>query len=328
MKALFYTNPNEMTYRETADPVPPQDELLVRIEAAGICGSDMHAYHGHDARRVPPLILGHEAAGVVVAGEQAGQKVALNPLLTCGHCFYCQARRSNLCQNRTMLGMSRAGAMAELVTIPSAFALPIPAAINPVHASLMEPTACAWHAISLVERVAMRPLPESNILVIGAGAIGLLTALLLHARGCQHIALSDTNPLRRGSAEKTAVSTVIDPTKRAVSAEFDVVFDAVGSVVTRKTAVAATRPGGVIMHIGLQEAGGDFNARKITLDEIIFLGTYTYTVPELRRSLDALHSGALGDLAWVEARSLADGAQAFADLDAGKMAAAKIVLIP
>ncbi len=328
MKALFYTNPNEMAYRAAPDPTVTDGELLVQITAAGICGSDMHAFHGHDARRVPPMVLGHEAAGVILNGEQAGQPVALNPLITCGTCFYCKLDRSNLCSNRTMLGMSRQGAMAEQVTIPAAFALPMAAEMNPVHASLMEPTACAWHAIDLVERVVFHPLAESKVLVIGAGAIGMLTALLLHHRGCRDIHLSDTNPLRLQSAEDINIAHVHDARKMTVTAEYDVVFDAVGSTITRQVAVDGVRTGGVVMHIGLQNGDGDFNARKITLDEIAFLGTYTYTPLNLQQSLDALNAGSLGDLAWVEQRPLADGAQAFTDLDNGNTAAAKIVLIP
>ena len=328
MRALFYTNPNEMAYRAAPDPTVTEGELLVQITAAGICGSDMHAYHGHDARRIPPMVLGHEAAGVVLSGAQAGQQVALNPLITCGDCFYCKLGRSNLCANRTMLGMSRQGAMAEQVTIPAAFAMPTVPHMNPVHASLMEPTACAWHAIDLVERVVFHPLKESKVLVIGAGAIGMLTALLVHHRGCRDIHLSDTNPLRRSSAEHMNIAHVHDARKMAVSAEYDIVFDAVGSTITRKVAVDAVRTGGVIMHIGLQNAGGDFNARKITLDEIAFLGTYTYTVSDLQNSLHVLSDGSLGDFSWVETRPLAEGARAFTDLDGGKTAAAKIVLIP
>lgn len=328
MNALFYTNPNEMAYRAAPDPVVEDGELLVEITAAGICGSDMHAYHGHDARRVPPMVLGHEAAGVVLNGAQAGQQVALNPLISCGDCFYCNCGRSNLCANRTMLGMSRPGAMAERVTIPAAFALPTPAAMNPIHASLMEPTACAWHSIDLVERAAFVPLIESKVLVIGAGAIGMLTTLLVHHRGCRDIHLSDTNPLRRRSAENLNIAHVHDARKMVVAAEYDIVFDAVGSAITRQVAVDGVRTGGVIMHIGLQNGGGDFNARKITLDEIAFLGTYTYTHSDLEQSLVVLNDGSLGDFSWVEERPLADGTSAFTDLDGGKTAAAKIVLIP
>ena len=113
-----------------------------------------------------------------------------------------------------------------------------------------------------------------------------------------------------------------------VSAEYDIVFDAVGSTITRQTAVKAVRTGGVVMHIGLQNGSGDFDARKITLGEIAFLGTYAYTIPDLQQSLQALSRGDLGNLAWVETRPLADGARAFEDLDGGKTAAAKIVLMP
>ena len=328
MKALFYTNPNEMAYRAAPDPIIAEGELLVQITAAGICGSDMHAYHGHDARRVPPMVLGHEAAGIVLNGTRAGQQVALNPLITCDECFYCRLGRSNLCANRTMLGMSRQGAMAERVTIPAAFAMPVSSEMNPIHASLMEPTACAWHAIDLVERAAFYPLTDSKILIIGAGAIGLLTALLLHHRGCRDIHLSDTNSLRRRSAENLNIAHVHDARKLVVSAEYDIVFDAVGSTITRQTAVKAVRTGGVVMHIGLQIASGDFDARKITLGEIAFLGTYTYTIHDLEQSLQVLSRGDLGNLTWVETRPLADGARAFEDLDGGKTAAAKIVLIP
>ncbi len=86
MKALVYTNTLEVQYRNEPDPIALPDEALVKIEAVGICGSDMHAYHGHDERRVPPLILGHEAVGVVQSGEREGQRVVLNPLISCGVC--------------------------------------------------------------------------------------------------------------------------------------------------------------------------------------------------------------------------------------------------
>src|SRR5438128_9459015 len=119
MKALVYTHPNEMTYREQPKPCAAPGEVLIEVEAVGICGSDMHAYHGRDPRRVPPLILGHELAGEIVQGPGAGKRVTVNPLITCGHCEYCVEGRNNLCANRTMIGMTRAGGFAELVTTAS-----------------------------------------------------------------------------------------------------------------------------------------------------------------------------------------------------------------
>ena len=328
INGLVYTGPNKMVYQPMPQQPTRAGELLIRVEAAGICGSDMHAYHGHDARRVPPLVLGHEGVGIIANGKRAGQRVALNPLITCGRCRACQAGRTSLCEDRTMLGMTRQGAMAEMVTIPEALVLPVADDVDPVHAALMEPAGCTWHAIDLVKRVARQPLPDQRILIIGAGAIGLLTALILHYQGCREIHLTDMNPLRVETAQNCAVATVHNARETSFSEAFGIVFDAVGTTGTRQAAIEAIRPGGVIMHIGLQEPAGPFNVRKLTLGEIAFLGTYAYTHNDLQASLKLLEAGSLGDLSWVETRPLADGASAFADLDQGKSAAAKIILVP
>src|SRR5215212_3621082 len=103
MKALVYTGPNEVELRDEPEPVPLLDEVLVRVEAVGICGSDMHAYHGHDSRRPAPLILGHEAAGRILTGPRAGTRVTVNPLVTCGACDYCESGREHLCRSRQIL---------------------------------------------------------------------------------------------------------------------------------------------------------------------------------------------------------------------------------
>ena len=107
MKALVYTGPNALDFREEADPVPADGEVLVRVEAVGICGSDMHAYHGHDSRRPAPLILGHEAAGRIASGPNAGRRVAVNPLVTCGACEFCAGGRAHLCRSRQIISMLR-----------------------------------------------------------------------------------------------------------------------------------------------------------------------------------------------------------------------------
>lgn len=330
MKALVYTANNEVTYRDEPAPEVAPGDALVRIETVGICGSDMHAYHGHDARRVPPLILGHEACGRVVQGRYAGQRVVLNPLITCGECQHCLTGRANLCQTRTAIGLARPGAMAELVTIPEVNLIPIPADMNPVHAALAEPAATALHALALAEKATTRPLSEGRALVIGGGSIGLLVALFLHSKGCQEIVLSDTNPLRLETARATGVCRVHNPLQEAAPEEngFDLVVDAVGAAVTRRAAMGAVKPGGILIHVGLQEAAGDLDVRKLTLQEVSFIGSFSYTQVDMQAAVAALYSGALGDLAWVETRGLAEGAQAFADLDQGRTAAAKIVLQP
>src|SRR5918998_6478714 len=126
MRALVYTGPNAIELRHEAEPAPGNDEVLVRVEAVGICGSDMHAYHGHDGRRPAPLVLGHEAAGVTASGPTAGTRVAVNPLVTCGTCEFCEGGRADLCQAREILSMPpRPGAFAELVRVPERNLVPI-----------------------------------------------------------------------------------------------------------------------------------------------------------------------------------------------------------
>jgi alcohol dehydrogenase len=330
MKALVYTRPNEVTYRDEPEPELAAGEVLIDIDAVGICGSDMHAYHGHDPRRNPPLILGHELCGTIVAGPGTGQRVTVNPLITCGRCDYCVAGRNNLCSDRTMIGMTRPGGFAEKMSIPAASLIAIPQDMTAVEAALTEPAATALHAIDRATRALMRPLPEARTLVIGGGAVGLLAALLLKAYGCRDVRLGDTNPLRRESAAAACGCETYDP-RTATGADdntIDLVLDAVGGKATRNSALAAVRPGGVVVHIGLMDWASEIDMRKLTLAEITLIGTYTYSTADLNATVAAVHRGTFGDLAWVEERSLADGAAAFADLDRGRTAAAKIVLRP
>ncbi len=330
MKALVYLGTQQIAYRDEPDPAPGAGEELVRIDAVGICGSDMHAYHGKDPRRVPPLILGHEASGEVLTGAGKGRRVAINPLVSCGRCRHCLGGRINLCAKRDLVGLGRPGAFAEFVAVPEANLLPIPDTMDAAAAALTEPTATALHAVALAERALARPLSEARALVIGGGSIGLLSALLLRSKGCVEILLGDTNALRRDSAAATGCCSVYDPIAGPGPQEgaYDLVIDAVGGGRTRAAASAAVMPGGVLAHIGLQDEESGLDVRKLTLAEVTFIGTYTYTTLDLMASIDALHSGALGDLAWVEQRPIGQGAAAFDDLHCGRTAAAKIVLRP
>jgi len=327
MKALVYTANEEMTYRDEPEPTAQAGDSLVEIEAVGICGSDMHAYLGHDERRVPPLILGHEAVGTVIEGPASGQRVVLNPLITCGVCDHCLDGRQNLCAERDLIGMYRAGAFAEKIAIPERNLIPVPDDMAGAHAALTEPGATGLHAVLLAERLSHRPLSETRALVIGAGSVGLLTALILHDKGVAEVVIAETNPLRRQLVEQHCDFKLIDPLHEQAEAQhFDCVFDAVGGAVTREQAVLACRSGGVIVHIGLMDNKGNLDVRSMTLREITFIGTYTYTPVDLRATLRKLHSGALGSLGWVEQRPLSAGAGAFDDLLKGECAAPKIVL--
>ncbi len=333
MKALVYTQPQEVQLQDRPMPELIAGEVVLAIEAVGICGSDMHAWHGHDPRRKPGLVLGHEFVGRIAQsaapGFAVGTRFTGNPLIPCGTCEYCVQGRNNLCANRSMVGMTRPGAYAEYMSIPAASLIAIPQDMSPRMAALTEPAATAWHALNLSMRVLARPLHECRVLVIGGGAIGMLAALMMKRLGVATLTVTELNPLRRQAIQTAVQCSAIDPREKPLSeAAFDFVLDAVGSKITRNQAFAAIKPGGVIMHVGLQDWASEIDMRRLTLAEITLLGTYTYTTADLRATVDALHRGLFGDLSWVEERSLADGAQAFVDLDQGRCAAAKVVLRP
>ena len=328
MKALVYTAVHTTEYQDVPEPERKNGDALVRVEAVGICGSDMHAWHGHDPRRVPPLILGHEACGTVIEGAEPGTRVVFNPLITCGECAYCLSGRSNLCASRELIGMRLPGAFAEQVALPARNLIPVPDGMDSAAAALTEPCATAWHALALAARAVWRPIPECRALVIGGGSVGLLGALILKAWGARDVQLAETNPLRRETATEAGLET-LDPSAGAMPrAEFDLVLDAVGSTTTRASAIAMVSPGGVIAHVGLQDWAGEFDARTLTLQEVTLVGVYTYTDADLRASLAALHDGRLGRLNWIEERPLSLGGEAFHDLNANRTRAAKVVLRP
>src|SRR4051794_35432729 len=150
MKALVYTGPHALECRDEAEPLPGNDEVLVRVEAVGICGSDMHAYHGHDSRRPAPFILGHEAAGRIVTGPRAGERVTINPLIVDPACSYAIEGRWHLSPTRQVLSMPpRPGAFAEYVRVPERNIESIPDNMPIEHAALAEPIAVSWHAVRL-----------------------------------------------------------------------------------------------------------------------------------------------------------------------------------
>lgn len=333
MKALVYTQPCELQLQTRPQPTLEPDEVVLQIEAVGICGSDMHAWHGHDPRRQPGLVLGHEFVGRIAEsaapGFETGTRWTGNPLITCGVCEYCVQGRDNLCANRTMVGMTRPGAYAEYMSIPASSLVAIPQDMPAVTAALTEPAATAWHAINLSIRALVRPLHECSVLVIGGGAIGMLAALMYRRLGVAQLTVSELNPRRRETLAKAIGCEVIDPRDTPLQeSSYDHVMDAVGAKITREQALSSIKPGGVLMHVGLQDWASEIDMRKLTLAEITLLGTYTYTTADLRATVAALDRGQFGDLAWVEERALADGPQAFIDLDSGASAAPKIVLRP
>ncbi len=323
MKALVYEGVETLAIREVPDPEPAAGEELVQIEASGICGSDMHAYLGHDARRPAPLILGHEAAGTIAKGPRSGERVTINPLVTCGVCPACLAGRENLCPNRQIISMQpRAGAFAQFVAIPATNLATVPDDVPLEKAALAEPLSVSWHSVRLgVE--ALHPAADRRALVLGGGAIGLAAALALKAQGVPEVTIVEPNAPRADTLRSHG-ETVTDKAEGS----WPMVIDAVGYAATRATASALTEPGGVIVHIGLGEDTGGLDIRRMTLQEITFIGTYTYTAADFRDCADALFTGRLGPLDWFESRTLSDGVQAFKDLRQHKVSAPKIVLSP
>jgi L-gulonate 5-dehydrogenase len=327
MKALVYDGVETLGYHDVPMPVPGDGEHLIRVHAVGICGSDMHAYLGHDERRPAPLILGHEAAGLIEGGPRNGERVTINPLVTCGTCAACTSGRDNLCPERIIISMPPAeGGFAEYVKMRDENLVVVPDHVTLAQASLAEPIACGWHAVRLAHQVSDGALNKA--LVLGGGAIGLGAALSLQAQGVENVTILEPNEVRRSYLNDHCQQNAISPDDLADTAMFDVVIDGVGYSATRATATAHARPGGVIAHIGLGEATGGLDIRRMTLQEISFFGTYTYTAQDFRDTCAAMFDGRLGPLNWTEERHLKDGAAAFTDIRAGKTSAPKIILNP
>ena len=324
MKALVYDGPKIVSYREVPDPVPNQDNVLIKIKAVGICGSDMHAYLGHDERRPAPLILGHEAAGIISGGDRDGERVTINPLVSCGNCWACCNSRENICPNRQIISMPpREGAFAQYVTMPARNLVAVPSDYCLQKAALVEPLAVGWHTAKLAVR-AIDITMEKSALVIGGGAIGLATALALRAMGIDDIVISEFNPLRREYLREHIDAKVVEKTE----ASFSIIVDAVGFGSTRAIASQLVSPGGIIAHVGLGDKTDGLDIRRITLQEITFIGTYTYTAQDFKDTAEALFTGRLGLLEWIEKRPLSEGKASFRELLGNTVAAPKIVLDP
>lgn len=327
MKALVYTGPEQLEYRDVDDPIVPDDHHLIRIDSVGICGSDMHAYLGHDDRRPAPLILGHEGAGTVVDGPMSGTRVTINPLVTCGTCRACASGRENLCSTRQIISMApRQGAFAQYVAMPERNLVAVPDNMSLEKASLAEPVAVGWHAVRLGTEALSADRVETA-LVIGGGAIGVASAISLIAQGVPQVTLVEPNDLRRTFLNLNDKITVLSP-QRIEGQLFDITLDCVGYDATRAMASAGTRPGGVILHVGLGGGNAGLDIRRVTLQEIAFIGTYTYTAQDFRDTCAAMFDGRLGPLDWTEARPLSSGDSAFKEIRAGLIAAPKIILKP
>ena len=324
MKALVYTDTQKSEIQDVELPVADETQSVIELEFCGICGSDMHAWHGHDERRIPPLVLGHEAVGLATSGPLAGKRVAINPLMTCGSCAVCNSGNENLCATRELIGMRVPGAFAEQVAINNKNLTEISDNLSSANAALAEPLACAVNAVN--QAASHTGEKDASIVVLGGGAIGLLAALVFSTYGYSNIQIAETNPVRRKLLERLGNFHPYDPlTIQPADASIDIVLDAVGSGITRQASSAMVCPGGVIVHIGLQDSKPGLDTRRITLQEISFFGVYCYRDSEFAKAISLLESGAISGRGWTEIRSLDEGARAFEDIHNGA-APPKIIL--
>lgn len=324
MKALVYSGTMQSEIREMALADIGAGEVIVDVHQCGICGSDMHAWHGLDDRRIPPLILGHEAVGRARAGRFAGQRVVINPLMSCDNCHFCRTGAEHLCASRELVGMRVAGAFAEQVIVKEDNLTVISDNLSDSNAALAEPLACAVNAAQLA--IAHIPDSTANVHVLGGGAIGLLAAMVFSAKGYSNIHIAETNALRRNILTKIGNFNVYDPlAQRSDDGQIDIVLDAVGSGRSRAAASAMVRPGGVISHIGLQDNEAGLDTRRITLQQIHFTGSYCYSRNDFADAVQLLEDGFITGSGWVEVRGLEAGAQSFIDIHEGK-APPKIIL--
>ena len=334
MQALVYTGTNKIDFREEKDPIAKPGETLIKVKASGICGSDMHAYHGNDERRIPPLILGHEVSGTSLDGKYKNKDVVINPLISCEKCDYCNNQREHLCPERTMIGMStpikREGGLAELVSVPEKNIFEVSKKLSIKEAALAESAAVALHAVLLAEQNLKKSLSECKILIQGAGAIGLLCGLVLNKeKKSTNIIMSDPNKKRLDECAKYLKANFVSPNDKSIKENnFDLILESVGLEVTRHQAIKSIAPGGTIVHIGLTQPSGTFNFKKLTIQEITLVGTYCYTNMDFQKTLEILTEKKLGDLGWIEYRDLKKGSEAFNEIHNGTCVAPKIILIP
>lgn len=343
MKALLYTEPFHIEYTDCPDPEPGPEDVLVRVKAVGICGSDVQGYTGRTGRRLPPLIMGHEASGIVehagsaATGLRPGDRVCFDSTVYCNRCDACREGRYNRCERRQVLGVSipgmkRDGAMAEYVRLPWWTLLPLPGEVSFTQAALLEPVSIALHAVNRGAVVA-----GETVVVLGAGTIGLFVIQAARLQGAGRIIVSDPQPSRRALALQLGADVAVDPGVEDVAARVevetagqgaDVTFEVVGIAATLQQAVTATRAGGRIVLVGNLTPRVEVPVPEVVSKELSLVGTYTSS-GEYRQALDLVASGRIDVLSIVsEVLPLAEGPQAFARLLAGHEDLLKIILTP
>jgi threonine dehydrogenase-like Zn-dependent dehydrogenase len=310
VRALVWHGGQALRYEDVPDPEPAADEVVLDVELAGICGSDVHGYRGHPGPRVPPLVLGHEAVGRVEGG-----RYAVYPLAGCGACARCAAGEDNLCAVWRLVGMHRPGVFADRVVVPRRSLVPLPDGLESRRAVLAEPLACCVGALAPHE------LDGRSVVVLGAGPIGLLTIYLAARAGADVTAVDPV-------AERLETAALLGATAfEARPAQADVVVDAAGFEATWRAAIDAVANGGTVVAVGLGQAEGTLPFAAIVRRAIHIRGQFAYSRAEFRRAVEILGERDL-DLGWLSDAPLAEGAQAFADLVERPARFSKVLLTP
>lgn len=335
MRALVYTTARTLDVMDVEMPTVREDEVLVRVERAGICGSDIQGVATRSPRRTPPLIMGHELIGEVTtappaAGAPAGRRVSVNPQVTCGACLNCRSGHENICQHRGLVGGTRPGGFAEFVSVPARCIHVIDDELAAEVAVLAEPVATCIHAFRL------GPLaPPGNLVVLGAGTIGTLAAIVARLLGAERVIISESNDERRAWADPIADAAVhpdeLEDTVTAVTrgAGVALIVDAVGSDATRAASVALLQPGGCAVWLGMHDAEATIPAFDLVIREQSIRGSFAYTNADFAAAVEMLAQHPEAFRVPTRTCSLEEGVDVFNALVAGSMGGfIKASLIP
>jgi len=341
MKALVFTAVGKVEMRDLPEPTPATGEVLVRVAATGICGSDVHGFLGRSARRKPGLVLGHETAGVVHSiGDGVDRallktRVSVNPLISCQRCEACSAGRHNVCSSWRLLGLDTIqGAFAEWVTIPARNVTPLPAEISDAQAVMIEPLANAVHLLSHTpQHAGMYP----TACIFGGGTLGAAILSVARAKGMRVIAAIEPNPARAAVARELGAENVLNPRTSDVAAELqrltvgrgvDVGIDAVGLALTRQQCAAAVTRGGTVLLLGLEEGPTSFDFMDLIRREVRLQCSFGYAERDFAAAFDLVARKSVDYSRWTEMLPLNEGQNAFEQLISNPGGRIKIALVP
>ena len=343
MKALVLREYKKLVYEDAADPRVQPDEVLVEVKACGICGSDVHGWDGSTGRRIPPVVMGHEASGVIVergaaAGEwRVGDPVTFDSTVWCGECWYCRRGEINLCDARRVLGVScaeyrRDGAFARYVAIPHRILYRIPDGVGFERAALVEPLSIAFHAVRLA-----RPGVNEAAVVVGAGMIGLLIVQVLKVAGCGQVIAADVDAGKLKRALDSGADAALDPAaegfagqvrERTAGRGADLSFEAVGVSAAVQTALSSVRKGGRLVLVGNVAPKVDLALQSAVTREIAMLGSCG-SQGEYPACLDLIAGGRVKLDSLISARApLSAGASWFERLYNREPGLMKVILQP